>query len=187
VRADFAGLNVLVVSSREDAEPDALYSTIYFSNYDPSAPGRAENVDDYNERLVQNALVFVDTFRVFLPLNPTPAELAQAMANTTSHEIGHLLGLHHTQDPRDVMGVGITLQAKLADQSLRRSPLSPYVFPVGHQDAVRLLLETTGGDASLLATELDAARARPQPTVQKDEMGFGADIPLSSCAGRTHP
>ena len=188
VRADFAGLNVLVVSSGEDAEPDAPHSTVYFGNHDPSALGRAENVDDYNERLVQNAVVFVDTFRVFLPLNPTPAELAQAMANTTSHEIGHLLGLHHTQDPRDVMGIGITLQAKLADQSLRRSPLSPYVFPVGHQDAVRLLLETTGGDASLINGELDATlRARPQPAAQSEGVSCRADLPLSGCAGRTYP
>ncbi|UCG16118.1 MAG: matrixin family metalloprotease [Phycisphaerales bacterium] len=154
VRQDFAGVNVEFVSSREGERPVEPHSTVHFGAYDQDLLGIAENIDEYNERLVQQAVVFVDTFRAFLPLSPSVDEMAQVLANVASHETAHLLGLQHTNDPHSIMDVTATLRQMMGPQSFLRAPLDEYVFPIGYQDGPQLLVEAVGGD---LATAKAAA------------------------------
>ncbi|MFQ5491537.1 MAG: matrixin family metalloprotease, partial [Phycisphaerae bacterium] len=135
--------------SFEGPAPAEPYSTVHFGSYDPNLLGVAENVDEYNLRAEQRAIVFVDTFSAFGVLDPSPEEIAQALANVTSHEIGHLLGLYHTQDAKGVMDITASLRQMMGDQFFGQSPLHPEVFAVGNQDAVPTLLANVGGDAAL--------------------------------------
>jgi hypothetical protein len=159
VREDYTGLNVDFYSSREAPPPEEPYTTIHFGAYDSALLGVAENVDEYNERPSQQAIVFVDTFAAFAVLEPSVEEISQALANVTSHECGHLLGLYHTEDFRGVMDISATLRQMLGNQSLALSPLHAEVFSVAQQDAVRTLLENVGGDAELLKRASLAQRA----------------------------
>jgi len=151
VEQDFTGLNVEFHSSRLGPPPAEPYTTIHFGAYDPDLLGVAENIDEYNERPSQQAIIFVDTFAAFAVVDPSAEEIAQALANVTSHECGHLLGLYHCSDPRAIMDITATLQQMLVDQSFLRARLHAEVFPSGYQDALALLAQNVGGD-------LEAAR-----------------------------
>ncbi|MCP4248977.1 MAG: matrixin family metalloprotease [bacterium] len=159
---DYAGLQVEFYSSRYGAVPPEPYTTIHFGAFDPELLGVAENVDEFNEHPSQEAIVFVDTFAAFAVLEPSLEEYAQALANVTSHEVGHLLGLQHTADPAGIMDVTASLRRMLANQAFSRSPLHEEVFPAGYQDAVATLLENVGGNATLTeaaTTDRTALRA----------------------------
>ncbi len=157
VREDYAGLNVIFHSSRDGPPPDGPYSTIHFGSYDPGLLGVAENVDEYNDRAEQPAIIFVDTFAAFNVLNPSMVEIAQALANVTSHEAGHLLGLYHTRDARGVMDITASLRQMLADQTFNRSFLHEEVFPVGYQNGLMTLVNNVGGDV-IIAKAVAAER-----------------------------
>ncbi|HUU85042.1 MAG TPA: hypothetical protein VM243_16195 [Phycisphaerae bacterium] len=152
VREDYTGLNVDFRSSRNGPPPPEPYTSVHFGTYDAALLGVAENIDEYNTLASQEAIVFVDTFAAFAVLNPTAEEIAHALANVTSHEVGHLLGLYHTADVHGVMDITANLRQMLGDQYFARSPLHAEVFPIGYQDALRVLVDNIGGD-------LDQARS----------------------------
>ncbi len=149
VRRDYRGLNVEIIGSNEQPTPASLHTTVYMGSYNAALLGIADSVDAFNQNPAQNAIVFVDTFHAFAGLNPTVEELANALANVTSHEIGHLLGLNHTHDPNGIMDISASLRQMLTDQWFKRSPLNDDTFPVGYQDAVALLLMGIGGDPTI--------------------------------------
>lgn len=151
VRSDFAPYDVAIISSRESPPPVQPHSTVFLGSRNPRLLGIADNIDVFNSQPVQEAIVYVDTFQVFMGLDPTLEMLADALANVTSHEIGHLLGLQHTRDPAGIMDTSATLRQMLAPQAFRVSPLHPESFVIGRQDASRTLLATVGGDAQLAA------------------------------------
>ena len=149
VREDFAPYHVTILSTSEGEQFDGTTSRLVFGSYDPALLGVAEGVDEYNSDTRQSAIVFTETFEAFMSLDPTLEELAQALANVASHEIGHLLGQVHTKDDQAIMDVTASLSALMEDQVFRTSPLYAAVFPLGQQDSVQGLLDAVGGDESL--------------------------------------
>ncbi len=150
VRGDFAGYDVTILSTTEGAQADGTMSRVRFGAFDEALLGVAEGVDEYNAIAGQQAMVFTDTFEAFMRLDPSVSEMAQAIANVASHEIGHLLGLVHTSDPAELMDVTASLNELLHDQDFGTAPIYEAVFPLGHQDSVQLLLDAVGGDAEVV-------------------------------------
>lgn len=166
IREDFAGFDVTVLSTSEGAILGRSMTRLFFGTFDPGLLGVAEGVDEFNATQAQEAIVFTDTFGVFMGLQPTAVGMSQAIANVGSHEIGHLLGLVHTSDHAGIMDITASLNGLMIDQSFRRSPIYSAVFPIGSQDAVQSLLDSVGGDSLLSVLKyLDArSRTRSEPT-----------------------
>lgn len=159
VQEDYTGLNVDFYCSADGPPPAGVYTTVHFGAYDAELLGVAENVDEYNERLNQEAIIFVDTFAAFAGLEPTVEQISQALANVASHETGHLLGLYHTADSRGIMDITASLREMLDDQYFSRFPLHAEVFPMGYQDALRTLVENVGGDLALAISASETQRS----------------------------
>jgi hypothetical protein len=154
VRQDYVGLNVTFHLDGDPAIPDVPHSTVYFGTYNAALLGLADSVDYYNATPQQNAIIFTDTFALFMALDPSVDEMAQCLANVTSHEVGHLLGLNHTQDPTSIMDITATAYQMLFDEAFRQAPLHDAVFPTGNQNAILLLINTVGGTADPKAARL---------------------------------
>jgi len=190
VRRDYEGLDVDIYTSREDVELGDDVSTVHFGAFDRALLGVAENIDEFNERTTQEAIVFTDTFKVFKVLDPSLEQYAQAFANVASHEIGHLLGLVHTSDVQGIMDITASLRLLMRDQSFSVSQIESATFPVGFQDAPRSLVDAVGGDLDFV--RLNAASAR-QIASAKIVRPAGSDplidLPrpvLSTCSLRHH-
>ena len=188
VREDYVGFDVVILSSSEGETFDGDMTRIFFGTYDPGLLGVAENIDEFNATSAQQAIIFVDTFAAFEPLSPTVDEIAQALANVASHEIGHLLGLVHCHDEHAIMDVTATLGELLEDQHFRFSPLFYEVFPLGSQDAVRSILYATGGDYQVARQQAEARSLAKAATFQKRAVGPPARqmLHLSSCSLGVH-
>lgn len=146
VKACFAEFEIDVYTSQEGFPPTARFSTIHFGGSDPELLGLAENIDPGNEDVVQHAVVFLENFAVYATnMELTVEELGGMIGNVASHELGHLLGLHHTRQPRSVMDVSAADAWDLvAMRDFKRAELDPAVFPVGWQDAAGILACTVG-------------------------------------------
>ncbi len=139
VQADFAPFNVTILTSDDDP-PQGNHSTVFFGGSTAlSIFGIADGVDFYNADDMDNAIVFLQAFG---GLTSSLEGTAQAVANVVSHEIGHTLGLMHTNDVTTLMdttGEDVTL---LDDQSFGIASIVD--FPIGRQDSPTLLEETVG-------------------------------------------
>lgn len=154
VRTDFAGLNVLIYAAGDPALPAGDYTTVYFGTYNSRLLGLADNIDPYNSDATQSAILYTDTFAIFNALSPSLTQIAQALANTASHEAGHLLGLRHTADVTDIMDTTATARQMMLDQDFSLARLNNSVLSLGFQDAPAMLAWALGG-------ELIAASSKP--------------------------
>ena len=187
VREDYAPYNVTIVTSDDGPPPSNPHSTVYFGSYNPTLLGLADSVDTFNGQQVQRAIVFVDTFSIFMSQQPTLDEMADALGNVASHEIGHLLGLHHTQDIHGIMDTSASLRQMLRRQAFSRSPINHDTFAVGFQDGPRTLLANLGGDeAAAYAAAAQLLRAKTIDPWYDEGPQFPAREMLqfgSSCGG----
>ena len=109
--ADYADFDIAFHTSDDGPPPDSPYSTVHFGGDEPGLLGLADSVDSYNHNLSQQAVVYVDNFAPYWTMRLQPDEMAVMIANVASHELGHLLGLYHTQRPgrshgHDRVGLG---------------------------------------------------------------------------------
>jgi hypothetical protein len=173
---------VNILSTSEGDAGDETASRVFFGTYDSALLGVAEGIDEYNATRAQEAIVFTDTFEAFMTLRPTLEEMSQAIANVASHEIGHLLGLVHTADPRGIMDVTASLSQLLVDQSFTQSRLYDQVFPLGFENEVQMLLDSVGGQAEVVFS----AQALSLPKINAERLrALGPPArglkPFSSC------
>ena len=144
VQRDYEPYNVALLSSDAGPPPSGPYSTIHFGDEDSGLLGLADNVDRYNSDDTQQAIIFVETFARFDVMRLTPEQMGLMIANVASHELGHLVGLYHTQDPDDQMDTTGSAWDLADDQVFRRAELEQTVFPIGLENSPRILDDTVG-------------------------------------------
>lgn len=130
---------LIVLNSDDHARPIAPHSTVHFGGFNRQAFAISEKIDTANQDTGDDTIIFTESFNGAFSINPSLDQMATAMGNTVAHEVGHLLGLVHTNDASELMDTRGGNDSILARQAFGRAPLDDSVFPTGFQDAVELL------------------------------------------------
>ena len=138
VQENFRGTGLLIITR---ADPELTWSTLHFGGFDPASFGRAENLDLQNMNTGDDGIVFTDRFAEAFRPRPSADEIAVAIGNVASHEIGHLVGLFHVDDAAAIMDASGPVTALLGNQAFKIAPLNQAVFPIGRQDAAAVIRE----------------------------------------------
>lgn len=150
VREDFARYDVTISTPDEDA-PANRFTTIFFgTSSTQSIFGIADDIDFYNSDDMDNGIVFLEAFG---NLSADLDAVGQAIANVVAHEIGHTLGLMHTNDITTLMDTTGVDETLLEDQSFGIGEVVD--FPIGKQNAPLLLEETLGRSVAKTRTVPD--------------------------------
>jgi len=139
VRENFEDTGVQIVTSDDPAPAAGTFSAIHFGAFSPTKFGVADGVDHGNKDCCDDGIVFTNGFDGPFGTQPSTDGIATAIGNVAAHEAGHLLGLNHVADVTALMDNTGTASTLLADQDFKTAPLSPSVFPVGHQNAPAML------------------------------------------------
>lgn len=154
---DYAAYNVEFRLSSA-GPPSGNYSTLHFGGYAESLLGLADSVDEYNARDGEKAIIYAESFEAYSVMRLTPEEMGVMIGNVASHELGHLLGLYHTQDPDDIMDTTGTAADLAEAQSFLRARLENSVFPIGFEDSNSNLARGVGSRAG--SAKVAPARAK---------------------------
>jgi len=183
IKEDYAGFNVEIYTTDGNI-PQEPYSTVYFGGSSSSENlGLVDDIDNYNSVLTDEAIVYIEKFQAFQPLNPSLNEISQVIANIASHEIGHLLGLVHTADPVDIMDRSAGLSQMLQNQQFSNSFLHHDIFPLGKQNSLHLLGLIVG---ALYCTDKDDKDYPPGtelPSAESILTGSSNGVTFSSATG----
>lgn len=162
VREHYAPYNVEVLTSDETPEPGGPHSTVFFGGDNPSLLGLADRVDATNSDDSDAAIVYVETFARYGGMGLTPERMGRMIGNAASHEIGHLLGLHHTAAPGNIMDTTGNAWNMAATRVFNLATLEPRVFPVGSEDSPWLLDKTVGRRADYVPAAVDAEAVKAE-------------------------
>jgi hypothetical protein len=141
VEADFNSLKVDFFSSYGQSAPASPYSTVHITASSGDYFGLADAVDWYDADPRDNAVVFAG---LLARTGISRARFVQSTANVVSHELGHLLGLSHTNDDSELMDQATPTSLLEQDQEFSRAVLATDEFPIGYQDAMELLAFAVG-------------------------------------------
>lgn len=118
------------------------YSTVYVTNEEGPEVGlygTAQDIDTFNGILTDNAAVFAgELANDYNALGGyTVQQIGAILGNVAAHELGHLLGLQHCQEPLgapfyEVMGSGNETQVLTFGT---HSPLFPEEFLIGYENS----------------------------------------------------
>lgn len=144
VRGQYAAYAVEILTSDEAPRPSGPHSTVYFGGYHEVRVGVADGVDRYNRDLSDNALVYVESFRRYGTMKLSAEQMGRMIGNTAAHELGHLLGLYHADGAENVMDTAGSAWDYAGERTLTVSQVAADVFPLGQDDAPRVLAETVG-------------------------------------------
>lgn len=178
MRRDLADFDVTLVSSLDEPAPATAHTRLFFGNFSADFLGLADNVDVGNLVPDQKAIIFTETLAQWEILQPSLGQVAQAIANVASHELGHLLGLDHTGEAGDVMAVARSAGQMLDNDAVyRRAPLESGVFPMGWQDSYTTLMRNVGANPITGASRMRLADMVPAtPAAAR-----GFDLPVNMC------
>lgn len=140
----YAGFNVVFISSDDSARPTVPHSTIWFGGTNPRAFGISEQIDGYNSDQSDDSIIYTSSFVDAFGLQPSVDRMGIALGSTIAHETGHLLGLVHTSDCDDLMGTTCSNVRILFPRTLKTAVVDSLVFPFGVQDSEQILAWVVG-------------------------------------------
>lgn len=156
--AKFAGFNVEFTSS-DNPPPAAPYLTLWVGGSNFSLYGVADYIDPRNDTVTGNGIVYAVTLGqtglggAFTNPVTSAADVGSIIGTVGAHEVGHLLGLRHTQGVAlDIMAPGVdpTLPVAFSVAEVNAGeqafvvPGAPRLPVIGIQDALTHLAETVG-------------------------------------------
>jgi hypothetical protein len=177
---DYGPFDIVLLDSKHYSPPAEEHTTLYFGNYNADYLGLADNVDTGNVWLQQEAIIYTEDLALWETLQPSAEEVAQALANIASHELGHLVGLEHNLGSGDIMATaGSARQVLEIDAAFLRSELQRDVFPIGYQDEVAVLYQNLGPNPANGGARQQLEDILPQPSSNwRDQAGI-PDIPIT--------